>query len=266
MPTTPPTVRQASDLAADKRGATIAGMFDAIAARYDLLNHLLSGGLDVYWRARAVRALALTGRERLLDVCTGTGDLAIAAIRAAGRGPRRVVGVDFSGEMLRYAHGKVEQRQIGDVVNLARADALRLPVATSAVDVATVAFGIRNVESAFEACRELARALRPGGTLAILEFSLPRTVWIRRLYVRYFHSILPLLGRLISRHDEAYTYLPASVDAFPPPPAFVELLERAGFVDVQARPLTFGVVYLYLAQRAGPRVAGGESRHASAPR
>lgn len=236
-------------LATDKRAAKISGMFDAIARRYDLLNHVLSGGLDYWWRARAVRALQLTGRERLLDVCTGTGDLGIAAVRSTGRGPRRVVGVDFAREMLRIAHAKTVQRGLSDVVNLAQADAMRLPVASASVDAVSVAFGIRNVESSPAACREMARVLRPGGRLAVLEFGLPSAPLLRDLYLWYFRNVLPRLGRLVSKHGDAYTYLPASVDAFPAPGEFARIVEEAGFDHVLARPLTFGVVYLYTATR-----------------
>lgn len=244
-------------LAADKRAEKISGMFDAIARRYDLLNHVLSGGLDYWWRARAVRALRFTGRERLLDVCTGTGDLGIAAVRARGRGPRRVVGVDFAGEMLRIARDKARDRKLTDVVNLAQADAMRLPVASSSVDAVTVAFGIRNVESPAAACREMARVLRPGGRLAILEFGVPSAPVLRQLYLWYFRNVLPRLGRLVSKHSDAYTYLPASVDAFPAPSAFCRVVADAGFDEVEVRPLTFGVVYLYLATRRGePREQG----------
>lgn len=245
----PPLPQTLEQLATDKRAEKISGMFDAIARRYDLLNHLLSGGLDYLWRAKAVKALGLTGRERLLDVCTGTGDLGIAAVRAGKQGPRRVVGVDFAREMLRIAHGKTQQRGVSDVVNLAQADAMRLPVAERSVDAVSVAFGIRNVESPAGACREMARVLRPGGHLAILEFGLPSAPLLRQLYLWYFRNVLPKLGRLVSKHGDAYTYLPASVDAFPAPPAFARVLMDAGFESVQARPLTFGVVYLYTATR-----------------
>jgi demethylmenaquinone methyltransferase/2-methoxy-6-polyprenyl-1,4-benzoquinol methylase len=243
-------------LGADKRPAKIAGMFDAIAGRYDLLNHLLSGGLDVYWRMHAVRRLGFTGRERLLDVCTGTADLAIAAMRGR-RGPRRAVGVDFAGRMLAQGHHKLVQRDLGDVVDLARADALALPVRSASVDAAAIAFGIRNVSSMEQACGEMYRVLRPGGRLAVLEFGLPRTAPLRRLYLWYFEHVLPRVGRLVSRHHEAYTYLPASVGAFPPAERFVGLLESLGFEHVEHVPMTFGVVSLFLAIRPSRTDAHG---------
>ena len=235
--------------APDKTADRIAGMFDAIAPRYDLLNHLLSAGIDKRWRARMIRSLELTGRETLVDVCTGTGDVALAA-RAAGAA--RVLGVDFAGAMLRLGVTKVQGAGQDDRVTLVRGDAMRLPVAANVADAVTVAFGIRNVEQPEVACREMARALRPGGRLAILEFGTPRVPGLRSLYQWYFRSVLPLLGRMISGHNAAYSYLPASVGAFPPPDVFCETLRRAGFNNVRAVPLTFGIVYLYMGRRAAP--------------
>ncbi len=157
-----------------KDPSRISGMFDAIAGRYDFLNHLLSAGLDRQWRKRAVDALELTGRETVLDVCTGTADLALAATTGSARA-RRAVGIDFSGAMLH-----IGQEKIGAApVTLVRADATRIPLADASVDAATIGFGIRNVEQPALACREIARVLRPGGKLAILEFSLPQTPALR---------------------------------------------------------------------------------------
>jgi len=222
-------------------------MFDAIAPRYDLLNRLLSAGIDRRWRARAIESLGLTGTETLLDVCTGTADVALAA--TAG-GAARVLGVDFAGAMLR--HGVVKVRAAGCVgrVTLVRGDAMRLPVPDAVCDAATVAFGIRNVEEPEVACREMARALKPGGRLAILEFGVPGIPGLRPLYHWYFSQVLPRLGRMVSGHSAAYSYLPASVGAFPPPDVFAETLRRSGFRDVRAVPLTFGIVYLYVARKA----------------
>ena len=225
-------------------------MFDAIAPRYDLLNGVLSGGLDRYWRRRAIRSLAFTGREVLLDVCTGTGDVAIAAARAS-RGARRVVGVDFAGAMLDRARQKVKDRQLTSRVSVVRGDAMRLPVPSGSVDGVTIAFGIRNVASPEVACAELLRALRPGGRLAILEFGLPVIPAVRPLYLWYFRNVLPRIGRMVSRHDAAYSYLPASVGAVPWGETFADMLRGQGFNNVRARPLTFGIVYLYTATKSG---------------
>ncbi|MGH9349676.1 MAG: bifunctional demethylmenaquinone methyltransferase/2-methoxy-6-polyprenyl-1,4-benzoquinol methylase UbiE [Vicinamibacterales bacterium] len=234
--------------APDKQPDRIARMFDAIAPRYDLLNRVLSVGIDRRWRRRAIASLGLTGREVLLDVCTGTADVALEG-RASG-GAARVVGVDFAGAMLAIGREKVRAAREDGRIALLRGDATRLPVRDGAVDAATVAFGIRNVERPELACAELARAIRPGGRLAILEFGVPRIPGVSRLYLWYFKYLLPRVGRTVSGHTEAYSYLPASVGAFPPPPQFVTILRRAGFVDVEAVPLTLGIVYLYVARRA----------------
>jgi demethylmenaquinone methyltransferase / 2-methoxy-6-polyprenyl-1,4-benzoquinol methylase len=226
----------------------IAGMFDAIAGRYDLLNHLLSAGIDRRWRTRAVAALGLTGREIVLDLCTGTADLAIAAVRARP-GARRVLGLDFAGEMLRVGAAKLDANRLADRVALARGDAARIPCADASVHAATIAFGIRNVQDPRRACAEMRRVLKPGGRLAVLEFAMPRAPGLRQIYLAYFRWILPLVGRLVSRHDAAYDYLPASVAAFASPDEFLTILRQAGFVDAAAVPLTFGIVFLYTARR-----------------
>ena len=231
----------------DKSPRKIAGMFDAIARRYDLLNHLLSGGMDLYWRARAVRELRFTGREVLLDVCTGTCDVMLAALRQREQGPRYAVGVDFADAMLRVGQGKIRDRVPADVAPLLRGDAMHLPIATATVDTATIAFGIRNVYDPHVALGDLHRVLRPGGRLAILEFAMPQAPWLRALYGWYFRAILPRVGRILSKHNEAYTYLPESVGSFYAPDEFQRMLVAAGFSKVRAVPLTFGVVYLYVA-------------------
>ena len=224
-------------------------MFDAIARRYDTLNHLLSAGLDRRWRKRAIRELRLSGSERVLDVCTGTADLAIEAATSPSGRAREVVGVDFAGAMLGIGLEKVRRARLGASVRLVRGDATRLPVPDASFDAAMIAFGIRNVVDPAQGARELARALRPGGRLAILEFGMPRRRVLGAAYRWYFRVVLPRIGRLISRHGDAYSYLPASVAEFPSDAAFVQLLEETGFSSVRAVPLALGVVYLYSARR-----------------
>ncbi len=233
--------------APDKAPDRIAGMFDAIAPRYDLLNRVLSAGIDRRWRARAIDALRLTGRETLLDVCTGTADVALEARR--GVRAARVIGVDFAGAMLSLGLRKVRAAGEAGRIVLVRGDAMRLPVPDDSTDAATVAFGIRNVQRPEVACAEMARALRSGGRLAILEFGVPRLPGLSTLYLWYFKHLLPLVGRFVSGHGGAYSYLPASVGTFPPPHEFMKILRQAGFDDVQAVPLTFGIVYLYTARK-----------------
>jgi demethylmenaquinone methyltransferase/2-methoxy-6-polyprenyl-1,4-benzoquinol methylase len=226
----------------------IAGMFDAIAGQYDFLNHLLSAGIDRRWRRRAIQALSLTGSERVLDLCTGTADLAIAAADARP-GAARVVGIDFAGAMLDAGLQKVRRRHLMRSIVLIRGDATHIPLATASVDAVTVAFGIRNVENTALACTEIFRVLSPGGRLAVLEFAIPTTPAVRGAYLWYFNRVLPAIGRLVSRHNAAYEYLPASVGAFASPAEFVKILRQQGFTEVHPSPLTLGIVYLYTARR-----------------
>ena len=241
-------VGEGGPLPLDKHPEKISGMFDAIAGRYDLLNTVLSAGLDRYWRRRAIRSLDLTGAERLLDVCTGTADAALAAVRRR-RGAAHAIGVDFSGAMLARGMEKVRTASFDRRILLVRGDAMVLPVASESVDAATIAFGIRNVRGVDTACRELWRVLKPGGRLAILEFGLPVVPAVRPLYLWYFNHVLPRIGRVVSRHDGAYTYLPQSVGSFQFGDEFAAILRTTGFSQVEARPLSFGIVYLYCAEK-----------------
>ena len=222
-------------------------MFDAIARRYDFLNHLLSAGIDRQWRRRAIVALRLSGGERVLDLCTGTADLAIAACSAVPRAAR-AVGLDFSGAMLAVAAEKVARLRFEHAVSLVQSDATRLPIGDASIDCVTVAFGIRNLDRPEVACAEMHRVLRSGGRLAVLEFAIPDTALLRGAYLAYFRHVLPWIGRLVSRDHGAYRYLPASVVAFATPDEFVRILESCGFTQIQADPLTFGIVYLYTAR------------------
>jgi demethylmenaquinone methyltransferase/2-methoxy-6-polyprenyl-1,4-benzoquinol methylase len=234
--------------APDKTPSRIAGMFDSIAPRYDLLNRVLSLGLDQQWRKRGVAALQLGARARVLDLCSGTADLSIAA--TARYADASVVGIDFSGAMLRLGLEKVRRAGLERRIRLVRGDATRIPLADASCDGATIGFGIRNVAEPERALAELARVLRPGARLAILEFGQPRVPGIRTLYSWYFRYLLPAIGRRVSHHQSAYSYLPASVGTFPPPDEFARTIARHGFADVQAVPLTLGIVYLYIARRA----------------
>jgi demethylmenaquinone methyltransferase / 2-methoxy-6-polyprenyl-1,4-benzoquinol methylase len=231
----------------DKSPSRIAGMFDAIAPRYDLLNRVLSAGLDRRWRDRAVEALDLPEGARVLDLCTGTADLALATVRRVPGAS--VVGVDFAGAMLRLGRAKVSSLDLLDCIRLVRGDATRIPVGSATCDAATIAFGIRNVAEPERALGEIARVLRPRGRLAILEFGQPRIPGIRSLYSWYFRYVLPAIGRMVSKHDSAYSYLPASVGTFPSAEEFVQIITKQGFANARAVPLTFGIVYLYIAEK-----------------
>jgi len=222
-------------------------MFDSIAPRYDLLNRVLSVGLDQRWRKRAVEALQLDRDARVLDLCTGTADLALAAV--ARYPDASVVGVDFSGAMLERGHVKVRRDALQRRIQLVRGDATRIPLADASCQAATIGFGIRNVAQPDAALAELARVMAPGARLAILEFGEPRIPGIRTLYTWYFRYVLPAIGRRVSKHQSAYSYLPASVGTFPAPAEFARTIESHGFVTVRAVPLTLGIVYLYTATR-----------------
>ncbi len=223
-------------------------MFDAIAGRYDFLNHVLSAGRDKRWRARAIRELDLPADARVVDLCTGTGDFAIAA--ADARAGAEIVGVDFAAAMLALGLEKLRARSLTDRVALVRADAMRIPIGDGWADAATIGFGIRNVVRPEVALAELARVLKPGGRLAILELGEPVIPGVRGMYNWYFRQILPRLGRLVSHHGSAYSYLPASVALFPRPQEFAAIISSQGFTGVRAVPLTLGIVYLYVATRA----------------
>jgi demethylmenaquinone methyltransferase/2-methoxy-6-polyprenyl-1,4-benzoquinol methylase len=235
-------------LGVDKNPARISGMFDSIAPRYDLLNHLLSAGLDRRWRTRAIAALRVPEGARVLDLCTGTADLAVAAVK--GIPGASVLGIDFSSEMLRRGLAKVRAGGLTRSIRLVRGDASRIPAGDAWWDGVTIGFGIRNVAEPERALADIARVLKPGGRLAILEFGEPRIPGIRTLYRWYFKYLLPFIGRVVSKHQSAYSYLPASVGTFPSPPEFARRIAGAGFSHVEAVPLTFGIVYLYVATRA----------------
>ena len=232
----------------DKDPRRIAGMFDAIAHRYDQLNHLLSAGFDRRWRRVAVATLDLRDGARVLDVCTGTADLAMTASRAQPA-PVAVLGVDFAGAMLAQGQRKVRAAGLSRVVRLVRGDACRLPCPSGTIDAVTVGFGIRNVVETGRAVDEMFRVLKPGGRLALLEFGEPRAPVLRAIYLWYFRRVLPLLGGLLSKHSEAYAYLPASVSAFLTPDALAAVLRASGFCEIRVDHLTFGVVYLYVGRK-----------------
>lgn len=236
--------------AVDKSGGKVRGMFAEIAPRYDLVNRLLSGGIDVAWRRLTVRrAPPPPPGGAILDVCTGTGDLALAYAAAAGPGVR-VVGSDFCRPML--DRGVEKSRQRGVPVEWVEADAMEMPFATGGFDLVTVAFGLRNIADTGRGLAEMARVCKPGGRLAILEFSLPRNRLIRAAYLWYFRNVLPRLGNAVARNaSDAYSYLNRSVEEFPAGEALAVLIRAAGFSRVDLVPLSCGIATLYIATREG---------------
>jgi len=229
-----------------ERKERIQEMFNGIARRYDLLNHLLSGGVDIYWRRRALSQVRRRPVGKVLDLATGTGDFALAAARLQ---PEGVWGVDVALNMLRLGHDKVVRRQVNGPpfvpTRLLGGDGERLPFKSDTFDLVTVAFGIRNFGYIPAGLAEAWRVLRPGGELLVLDFCEPTAPVFRQLYRFYFYRVLPVVGGLISGNRKAYAYLPRSVVDFPQGQAFLDLLEDAGFVDNLATEYTFGISSVY---------------------
>lgn len=226
----------------------VEAMFDNIAPSYDRLNHILSFQIDRLWRNRVVRIVRRHTPQRILDVATGTGDLAILLARKI-KGAS-VVGVDLSEEMLNVARRKVHSEGLDSRILLEKGDAEGLTtIASDSVDVATVAFGVRNFEDLEGGLREMHRALKPGGKIVVLEFSTPRNRLIRWVYAQYSHHLLPAIGGLISKDKQAYIYLPESVDEFPSPERFSAILESVGFSAVRRYSQSFGIAHIYEATK-----------------
>jgi len=230
----------------DKRQTRIRTMFGNIAPSYDLLNHLLSLNVDRYWRWRTTRIVPPLGDAPILDLCTGTGDLALAYDRAAG-GQVPIVAADFCHPMLVRAVAKTQRRGAEKRICCLEADAQQLPFPDGHFQIAAVAFGLRNVADTDRGIAEMVRVTRPGGKVAILEFSQPRGWLFGRLYRFYFRYVLPLIGQMISRSkDNAYRYLPASVQDFPDGEGLAQRLRQGGLEAVTWHPFTFGIATLYV--------------------
>jgi len=244
----------------DKSGTRVKQMFGEISRRYDLLNHLLSGGVDYYWRWRTVRRCSPQGTAPILDVCTGTGDLALAYWKRA-RGLVAVEGTDFTPEMLEIAREK-RDRQIGKRIatgaqplEFREADTQGLPFPDDTFQIVSVAFGLRNVSDTERGLKEMLRVCQPGGRVAVLEFSVPRNAFFRAFYLWYFKNVLPRIGQLVARNQQAaYNYLPASVAEFPHGQALADIMSRCGMTAVTFTPLTFGIATLYIGHKPAAAV------------
>lgn len=235
--------------AGGKSPAEVREMFGRVARRYDFLNHLLSLGLDFTWRRRLARELeGLESGAWLADICTGTGDVAFAAKkRVPGL---RVLALDFTPEMVAYGPRKAARKGVGGIV-FGIGDALRLPLSDASAAASSVSFGIRNVGDLERGLRELARVVRPGGKVLVLEFTKPRGRMFGPLYMGYLKYVLPVVAKLIAfAAGDAYRYLPSSIQAFAGPEEMKQRMEAIGLKDVQAVPLTFGTVHLYVGSKA----------------
>lgn len=227
-------------------------MFAEIAGRYDLLNHLLSLNMDRYWRWRTVRAVPAGDNGDVLDLCTGTGDLALAYFHASGK-DCRIVGADFCHEMLALGRRKGVAAGAGDRLKFIEADAMQLPLPSDRFDVVSVAFGLRNVADADAGLAEMVRVCSPGGRVAVLEFTTPQRQPLKGAYQWYFRHILPRIGQLLARNRQnAYNYLPQSVGEFPQGEALANRMRAAGLEEVAFRPFTFGVASLYVGVKKHP--------------
>ncbi|HRO42569.1 MAG TPA: bifunctional demethylmenaquinone methyltransferase/2-methoxy-6-polyprenyl-1,4-benzoquinol methylase UbiE [Flavipsychrobacter sp.] len=226
--------------------AQVAEMFNNIAGKYDFLNHFLSLGIDKGWRKKAINEIATINPKRILDVATGTGDLAIAAVKT---NPKEIIGVDIADQMLEVGRKKIVEQNLSEIISLRNGDSEALPFESNSFDAVTCAYGVRNFENLEAGLKEMSRVLRDGGKVAILEFSHPKAFPIKQLYQFYFRFILPVMGKILSKHSSAYTYLPESVKAFPEGKRFCEILKECGFKNPKARPLTFGITTLYTASK-----------------
>ncbi len=224
----------------------VAEMFDNISPKYDLLNHVLSGGIDILWRKKAIRQLRPFAPKTILDIATGTGDFAIEALALK---PEKVIGVDISEGMLSFGRQKMKERKLDHIIELRSGDSERLPFKDNDFDAVIVSFGVRNFENLLAGLTDMHRVTRSGGACVVLEFSNPRQFPFKQLYGFYSKAILPLIGRMVSKDASAYTYLPESVQAFPDGPDFLKIFEAAGFTNTKWIPLTFGVASIYIGQK-----------------
>lgn len=225
----------------------IRRMFDKIAPSYDRLNHALSLGIDRRWRRTAVDALGKHQPQQILDIATGTGDFALLLAKRIK--PQHIVGADISEGMMAVGREKVKEEGLQNVISFQHEDCMQLSFPDGSFDAVTSSYGVRNFQNLDKGLQEMQRVLRPGGHLLIVELTPPPSFPMKQLFWLYAHVVMPLLGRLISHDDSAYTYLPASMEAFPQPEQMEGILRKAGFTEVQWRRFTFGISTMYLATK-----------------
>jgi len=221
-------------------------MFNDIAPRYDLLNHLLSANIDKSWRKKVRRLLGKGHPDKILDVATGTGDLAIELAKLP---VKKIIGIDIAAEMLEVGRVKVQNRGLQHLIELQLGDSEAIVFEDNSFDAVSVAFGVRNYEDLPKGLKEMQRVLKPGGMVAILEFSKPAAFPMKHIYRFYFNYILPTIGKMVSKNSSAYTYLPNSVAAFPEGDVFMKAMQTAGFIHPKQQRLTFGIATLYSASK-----------------
>ena len=221
-------------------------MFDAISPQYDQLNRLMTLGIDQGWREQAIKKLADGKPKRILDVATGTGDFAYAALKL---NPEKITGVDISAGMLEIGRQKMSRRKVSDRIEMVLGDSEKLDFDNESFDAVTVGFGVRNFENLDQGLREIHRVLSTSGQVAILEPSFPKQFPLKQLFGLYFRGVVPILGRMLTTDRAAYSYLPESVGAFPAGKQFTDICLQAGFTKAQHIPLTFGTCALYLLQK-----------------
>lgn len=222
--------------------AEVASMFNNIAGNYDFLNHFFSMGIDKLWRKKVVGIVSKLRPRRILDVATGTGDLAIAL---AAVQPEKITGIDISEGMLEKGRQKIREQSLSNVIELEYGDSENIHFENEQFDAVTVAFGVRNYQNLEKGLSEMHRVLKKGGVLVVLEFSKPSNWFFRQAYYFYFFNVLPFIGRMVSKDSRAYTYLPESVKAFPDGSVFAGKLKEAGFKTVKCTSLTFGISTIY---------------------
>jgi demethylmenaquinone methyltransferase/2-methoxy-6-polyprenyl-1,4-benzoquinol methylase len=227
----------------ESKTSQVALMFDRIAFRYDFLNHFLSCGIDMIWRKKAIKELAVLKPGRVLDVATGTGDMALLLHRFLRS--KKIVGIDISEGMLRLGIQKVEKQKLNDVITLQKGDVEAINFGNDSFDAITSAFGVRNFEHLEQGLKEMLRVMRPGGKLVVLEFSKPRKKFFKGFYQFYMNVIAPKAGKWLSKNKEAYQYLTESVKAFPDGDEFLHILRQTGYTDTYLKTLSLGICTIY---------------------